>query len=532
VQHKLTTKFAIASGIVLLLIMTLFATFNIKSLKDLYLQEAIKDADNLGDTILRTTHYQMLENDRERVYKMIEEVSEQKGVENIRLLDKDGIIDFSTEKTEVGTRVDSNIEGCNGCHAMTIPLTDVPSSARSRIFINAEGDKILGVTKEINNKESCYTAACHFHPKEASLLGVLDVHVSLEEMEVKIANSRNEIIMFTLALMLILSLCLSFMIQRFINRPVIELLQHTQKLTRGHLSSRIPIRRKDELGKLANAFNDMTENLQEAQNELKSWGTTLEHKVDERTREIEQMQAQLIQSAKLASLGEFVAGIAHEINNPLTGILMFSSLVNRDPRLHLELKANMETVMGETKRCAKIVQNLLEFSRNTPPEKESKSIHEILDHTLSLTINQNSFRKIELVKNYAKDVPDIPVDPAQMEQVFMNMIINAEQAMPDGGSLIIETEKIQPDTITIKLKDTGKGIPEESIEKIFDPFFTTKGRQQGTGLGLSISYGIIKCHGGQINVESSLGKGTIFSISLPINPERDDNSPAEPEEMA
>lgn len=524
-QHKLTTKFAITSGIVLLLTMTLFATLNINSLKELCLQEAIKDADNLGDTILRTTHYQMLENDRERVYKMIEEVSEQKGVENIRLLNKDGIIDFSTEKTEIGTQVDSKVEGCNGCHAMTIPLTDVPSSARSRIFINSEGNKILGVTKEINNKESCYTAACHFHPKEANLLGVLDVHVTLEDMETKIAASRNEIILFTLLLMLVLSLCLSFMIQKLINRPVIELLQHTQKLTRGELSSRIPNRRKDELGTLATAFNDMTENLQEAQNELTIWGTTLECKVEERTREIEQMQAQLIQSAKLASLGQFVAGIAHEINNPLTGILMFSSLVDRDPRLHIELKPNMNTVMGETKRCAKIVQNLLDFSRNSPPEKESKSIHQILDHTLSLTLNQNSFHKIELIKNYAKDLPEIPVDPAQIEQVFMNMMINAEQAMPDGGSLIIKTDNVQPETITITMKDTGKGIPEESIEKIFDPFFTTKGRHKGTGLGLSISYGIIKCHGGQINVESSLGKGTTFVISLPTNPESKENSP-------
>ena len=527
-QYKLTTKFAITSGIVLLLTMTLFATFNIKSLKELCLQEAIKDADNLGDTILRTTHYQMLENDRERVYKMIEEVSEQKGVENIRLLNKDGIIDFSTDKTEIGTRVDSKAEGCNGCHAMTIPLTDVPSSARSRIFINAEGDKILGITKEINNKESCYTAACHFHPKEASLLGVLDVHVTLQEMETTIAASRNEIILFTLLLMLILSLCLSFMIQKLINHPVTELLQHTQKLTRGDLRSRIPNRRNDELGTLATAFNDMTENLQEAQNELKSWGATLESKVEERTQQMDKMQGQLIQSAKLASLGEFVAGIAHEINNPLTGILMFSSLVDRDPRLHIELKPNMETVMGETKRCAKIVQNLLDFSRNSQPEKESKSIHQILDHTLSLTLNQNSFHKTELIKKYAKDLPDIPVDPAQIEQVFMNMVINAEQAMPDGGSLIIATGKSQSENITITIKDTGKGIPEESIEKIFDPFFTTKGRHKGTGLGLSISYGIIKCHGGHINVESSPGKGTTFVISLPIHPENKESSAENP----
>lgn len=515
-RYKLTTKFTATAGIVLLGTMTLFAYLNISSLKEMCLQEAIKDADNLGDTILRTTHYQMMENDRERVYKMIEEVSGQKGVENIRLLDKDGIINFSTAKNEIGTRVDSNAEGCNGCHVAKTPLMNAPSFARSRIFSNADGEEILGVTKEINNQESCYTAECHFHSKEASLLGVLDVHVTLADMQQKVTSSRNEIIFFTITLLTTLSLCLFGLIQKLINRPVTNLLEQTEKLKYGQLDSRISEVRNDELGELAFAFNDMTENLQKAHEELKDWGFTLEEKVEERTHEIEQMQSQLIQSAKLASLGELVAGIAHEINNPLTGILMFSTLVLKDPKLNESLKPNMETIQGETKRCAKIVQNLLDFSRHTTPEKARCLLEPIIENTLKVTATRNRFGNIHIIKNYAEDMPEIQVDAGQLEQVFMNLILNAGQAMPDGGSLTITTQRFEKDRIQIELKDTGSGIPQEIKDKIFDPFFTTKDRSRGTGLGLSISYGIIKNHGGDIEVDSSPEEGTTFTITLPV----------------
>lgn len=516
-RYKLTTKFTVTAGIVLLATMSLFAYLDISSLKKMCLQEAIKDADNLGDTILRTTHYQMMENDRERVYKMIEEVSGQKGVENIRLLDKDGIINFSTEKNEIGTRVDSNAEGCNGCHAAQTPLMKAPSFARSRIFFNAGGEEILGVTKEINNQESCYTAECHFHSKEAGLLGVLDVHVSLADMKKRIAVSRNETIFFTFILLLTLSLCLFWLIQKQINRPVTNLLEQTKKLKEGQLDSRITELRNDELGELAFAFNDMTDNLQKAQEELKGWGFTLEEKVEERTREIEQMQSQLIQSAKLASLGELTAGIAHEINNPLTGILMFSTLVSKDPKLDESLKPNMETIQGETKRCAGIVQNLLDFSRHSSPEKAYCSLAAIIEGTLKVTATQNRFGNILIIRDYDENLPEVYADAGQLEQVFINMILNAGHAMTDGGSLTISTQRTEKDTIQIRLKDTGSGIPQEIQDKIFDPFFTTKSRSRGTGLGLSISYGIIKNHGGDIVVNSRQGEGTTFTITIPID---------------
>lgn len=515
VRYRLTTKFAIPAGIVLLATMVLFAFLNINFLKKLCLQEAIKDADNLGETILRTTYHQMLNNDRVRMYEMIEEVNEQQGIENIRLLDKDGVITFSTDKREIGMTVDSKAEGCSGCHVASTPLTGAPSSARSRIFVNALGEEVLGVTKEINNNKSCYTARCHFHPEEANLLGVLDVHVSLNGMYSKLSDSRKTIVFFALALLSILSFCLFILIQRLINRPVDNLLQHTKQLTCGQFESRVPRLGNDELGELGRAFNDMAANLQQAHDELTDWGTTLETKVEERTRELEQMQTQLIQSAKLASLGELVAGIAHEINNPLTAILMFSSLVSRDKRLDEALRPNLDTVIEETKRCAKIVQDLLDFSRHSPPEKKTCSLHRLIDQTLDITAG--SLGEIEVVRNYAENIPELTVDAEQLEQVFMNLIINAGQAMPAGGSLMITTAREGEDRVVIEFADTGEGMSKDVLDKIFDPFFTTKERGQGTGLGLSISYGIIKNHDGEIGAKSVPGQGTSFRITLPLN---------------
>ncbi len=518
VHLKLTLKFTIITGIVLITTMSLFAYLNINSLQELCLQEAIKDADNLGETIIRTTHYQMLENDSARVYQMIKEVGEQDGIENIRLLNKDGIINFSTAKAEIGTQVDNNAEGCNGCHFNAIPLINAPSAARARIFTNTEGMKILGVTTEINNKPSCYTASCHFHSKDSSLLGVLDVHVSLEEMNSQIAATRNKIVFFTFAMLIVISICLALLIQKLINQPVNNLLDHSKKLAHGEMNSRISDISSDELGDLAYAFNNMAQDIERSQEELKDWGTNLESRVEERTCEIKQMQNKLMQSDKLASMGELVAGIAHEINNPLAGILLFSSIVFKDPQLNKSSKENLLTIIAETHRCSKIVRNLLEFSRESIPDKRSASTNKIINQTLAIISNLDFYQDIRIIKKFTEHLPEIDVDFGQIEQVFMNIMINAGHAMPDGGILTIRTKSIE-NNVVIELEDTGFGIDTKILDKIFDPFFTTKGRKKGTGLGLSISYGIIKNHDGRIEVQSVLGEGTTFTIYIPVHSE-------------
>jgi two-component system NtrC family sensor kinase len=277
----------------------------------------------------------------------------------------------------------------------------------------------------------------------------------------------------------------------------------------------------DELGELAEAFNDMTVKLNKARNEYRELTETLEAKVLERTEEIAQVNDQLVRSEKLASLGELVAGIAHEINNPLTGILMFANMFADDKRLDENQREDAQTIVHETKRCADIVKRLLDFSRTSIPDKRLKSLSQIMESTLALVSHHATVNDVEIVCHYGVNLPDIDVDPTQMEQVFINLLVNACHAMPTGGRLTITIHAdSKRDRLITTIEDTGHGISEENLGRIFDPFFTTKNQEldgvAGTGLGLSVSYGIIENHGGQISVQSVIGHGTVFTIELPI----------------
>lgn len=515
---SLITKLTIATSLVLLTFMALFAYINLEALEKLLQEEAISDADKLSETIIKTTHYQMLENNQLRVYQMIQEVGTQSGIEHIRMINKNGRIIFSTKEAEIGTLLDKKAAACNMCHAGEIPLTQASSMNRSRVFFDSDGKKVLGLAKAIYNEESCYTSKCHYHPENFRVLGVLDVIVSLDNVHALLDSYRYKISAMTFFLLVLIWICTTLFTQKLVNQPVKHLLRHTKLLAQGELNASVPHFSTHELGELANAFNDMTMNLKKARVELEDWGKNLETKVEERTRELKAIQAQLVRSEKLASLGELVAGIAHEINNPLTGIMVFASLAGKNPKLPPELKTDMEMITRETERCAKIVKGLLEFSKESHPQKKPSSINDIMDLTIALVENQSSFHDINIVRYYDMEIPLLLIDPHQIEQVFVNILLNASHAMPDGGNLTITTGiDSERGYARIDISDTGHGIPEHNLEKIFDPFFTTK-ENRGTGLGLSVSYGIIDSHGGKIEVKSKVGSGTTFTIRLPLQP--------------
>ena len=513
---RLISKMTLSTSILLLLAMTLFAWINVETLHTVLTEEAISLADKLSETIIKTTHYQMLEDDRKRVYEMINEVGTQKDIERIRLITKEGLTIFSTDSREIGTYLDKSAEACNMCHRSDTPLLQASSMNRSRIFRNREGKMVLGLAKAIYNEKKCYTAPCHFHPKEAKILGVLDVNLSLDNLQSQLAANRFKITILTICMLGLISLSMVFLIHEQINQPLKKLLMQTERIAEGNLESAVEITSTDEIGELASAFNIMTEKLRKAREELEDWGKNLEVKVEERTRELNKLQAQLVRSEKLASLGELVAGIAHEINNPLTGILVFTSLLSNDAKLHPSLKSDLDTIIRETERCANIVRGLLDFSRESIPQKNRSSLNSIMDAALSLVKHQSLFQNIDIEKNYHPAIPEVMVDHNQVEQVFVNMLLNAGQSMPEGGNLRIASGVTEDGGYAfVTIADTGCGIPDEIMSRIFDPFFTTK-ENKGTGLGLSVSYGIINNHEGTIEVQSTLGEGTTFTIRLPI----------------
>jgi len=319
----------------------------------------------------------------------------------------------------------------------------------------------------------------------------------------------------------IAGLCVLFLlgllafVARRITRPLAVMVEATDKIAQGDLRHRVDLKGQDEIGQLARAFNRMTDELSLAHEDLTQWGQTLERRVEERTRELRGTQDQLVVSEKLAALGKMAAGVAHEINNPLTTILINTHLLLERPGRDAEEGETMNLIADETIRCAAIVRGLLDFARLTPSQAAPTDINDVVERTLLLLEKQALVRNIRIEKALDRTLPPIEVDKNKIQQVFSNLAINACEAMPRGGTLVVASLMSRDGTlIEITFTDTGVGISKENIPRLFDPFFTTK--SFGTGLGLAVSYGIIRQRGGTILVRSEVGKGTVFTVRIPL----------------
>jgi two-component system NtrC family sensor kinase len=277
---------------------------------------------------------------------------------------------------------------------------------------------------------------------------------------------------------------------RHITRPVADLVQANRSLMNGDLTVRVNAEGRSELAELGRSFNQMAEKIHTTQNEL-------------------------LRKETLASIGQLAAGVAHELNNPLGTILLLSDVMHKqtdpkDPR-----HADLGLIMDETVRCKRIVSDLLNFARQQEVLAQDTDLHALLDQVITNTKRQSTFKQITVIRDYHDTPLIIQADPAQIQQVFINLLNNAAEAIEGEGKITISTRQVDTEFVEIKVADTGYGIPEESMGKIYTPFFTTKEVGKGTGLGLAIVYGIIKMHRGQISLQSQVGLGTTFSILLP-----------------
>jgi two-component system NtrC family sensor kinase len=316
------------------------------------------------------------------------------------------------------------------------------------------------------------------------------------------------------ALCVIVLVGILFFIASSITNPLRRMVAATNKIAQGDLNQHVQLDVRDEIGQLAQSFNQMTERLKSANENLIQWGKTLEKRVEERTRELRETQAVLVQSEKLASLGKMAAGVAHEINNPLTSILLNTHLMLEKLDKRHEFYENLDLIADETSRCTEIVKGLLEFARQNPPQKVYTDVNDLIERTAQLLDNQASFQNIRIVRDLDPGLPPVKLDKNKIQQVFWNLMLNAFEAMPKGGELTV-SGRLSPDKryVEVRFVDTGVGIPKENIHKLFDPFFTTK--SSGTGLGLAVTYGIIEQHDGKIEVTSEIGRGTVFTLSFP-----------------
>lgn len=522
-----TLKFKIGAylGLTLAVAVALFILL-VASRQREQLQDTVANhVTELSGVITRSLRFAMLRNQPTYVDTVIRDVAKQPGIDRIRIFSKDGRITHSTYAPEVGTTVDRKAEDCSSCHGIGKPLEEVPKSKRTWTFTDPAGHRLLGSMEVIRNEPSCYNSACHHHSPTTAVLGVLDIRYSLDPMDRRIRGNVLMITALALGFVLVASLLVAFFVHRLVFLPLRDLKSGAKNISSGDLQQDIPVRSEDEFGQLAEAFNAMTAALRNSRSELREWAHTLEEKVRQRTEELRIAQAEAARGEKLASVGLLVSGIAHELNNPLTGVLTFSNLLRQKMEDGSQDAEDMDLVIRETKRCAGIIRRLLDFARDKPPEKKFASLNDIVEETVRFVERPAHLNNIEIALDLDPALPHVWVDPDQMKQVIMNLLVNAQHAIDGDGRIVVRTRKLpQPKVlqagaapaVELAISDTGCGISKENLGKIFDPFFTTKEVGIGTGLGLSVTHGIVEAHGGSIEIESEVGEGSTFRVFLPL----------------
>ncbi len=362
-------------------------------------------------------------------------------------------------------------------------------------------------------------------------IGQITLILSLDKVNQAIKDARDTAILVTTIVLILTIIMLTFFI-KFITRPVNMLVEVTDKVSHGDYDQRVELDQTDEIGHLATTFNKMIDSLKQSRDEIEEYNRNLEQKIVERTLELEEIQQQLVQSEKLSAIGQLAAGVAHELNNPLGGILGYAQFTleklqkskntgvsSQNVEKYIKYLIDIET---QAKRCKTIVQNLLRFSRTSRTSEFSDvNVNQVIEDTLTFMEHQLHMNQIELEIELDEALPLIQGNTGQLQQVLTNLVINAMHASPPESLIKIISRYSPPlgefdGTVEMLIQDTGSGIREEDLKKIFEPFFTTKQVGKGTGLGLSVSYGIVKDHGGEIKVKSEMGEGSTFIITLPI----------------
>ncbi len=476
----------------------LFGFINLRVERSLMRDFVAQSADRIADLILRSTKYEMLHNDHEALVNIIQELGSQPAIRRIRILNQDGRITLSTDPAEVGQVVETSLE------------------ASRRDFFDRQGKHVLGLVRPIDNAPECSNAACHVHHSGQRVLGVVDAHLTLAQVDKQMADQKSKLLYFLVGAIVFGSFLAVVFIWKVVYRPVKELIDGTHRVANGDLDYRLPVRSEDELGDLALSFNRMTAEVGGVQ-------AKIEAEVDRKTAALEQIHATLLRSEKMASIGKLAATVAHEINNPLFGILTYARLVSRELGKHEfaerdELVEQVQIIERESKRCGELVKNLLTFSRQAPSIREPNDLNTVVHRAVTLVKHKLEMQNIELTETLLNDMPPVQCDANQIQQVVLVLMVNAGEAMPKGGRLLVATG-VSPDGEkgVVRVLDTGGGVPQDVLPRIFDPFFTTKEDQNRTGLGLAVAHSIVEQHAGEITVRSTPGEGTEFLVELPLS---------------
>ncbi len=481
--RSLTTR-VIATTISLLVAgIFIYTIFNIRHQQETLINTARENAELLLHTVESSIFNTMHLGNVQDVGSVLSMVGQHNQLVGVRIFHPQGVILRSSIASEVGTSISPD------------DYKIFLSPKNYGIFEIPSRGEVLSMVKPIYNEVTCQ--ACH--GSKTRVIGVLNVNYSLDSTKAQMLDASRIFVISSITITLFLAIAISFILLRFVKNPLDNLVNSMLKVEKGDFAVRIAYEGKDEIGHLIEGFNSMVDRLDLAQKEL------------------EQLHFQQLERAdRLASIGEMAAGIAHEIKNPLAGISAAVTIIKDDMAADDPRGAILGEVVDQVKRLDKTVNDLLFFGKPSLPELTWVDINSILATTLKFASQHRGGAHIERHIEYQSDLPPVYADGKQMQQVFLNIFLNAYQAMPSGGILGITSSLVLRNNVqyvSVDISDTGTGIPAQILEKIFTPFYTTKA--QGTGLGLPICSKLVKLHKGEIHVSSSDTTGTIFTIELP-----------------
>ncbi len=514
--YSLTGKLILTIGALMITGNAILLYFLVHQREKEIIDDSIRWAINFGEIVKRSIDYGMLTYHTTMVQHTVESIAQTEQVMLVRIFNSKGRIAYSSRKEDIGKILEANAPIFKSYHSAS--GTPVATSSWS-VIKSPEGYRILTTALPIYNQMECYTSACHAHSQKEKVLGIIEARLSLQSLDTRIKQNKMTLTLYVLGFLVISTVVLSIILWNIISKPLGILTRGMRQVAAGNLVCTVNIDTKDEIGEHAKVFNAMTSELSKTKKELVEWGQTLEKKVEVEKDEIQKAQAQLIHSAKLASLGRMAAGVAHEINNPLTGVVTFSYLLrDRFPEWSQD-RADIEVIIEQANRCSTIIKGLLSFARATTVDKALVNINELLKNSLNMVSHKADFFNINVILDLDESLSHVNANSSQIQQVFLNVIMNAADAMEGKGTLTLCTRKVTENGkpfAEVEFTDTGQGMSEEDKTKLFEPFFTTKPVGKGTGLGLSISHGIIHDHAGNICVKSKVGEGTSFFVRLPL----------------
>lgn len=522
ISYRLFVILFAAIGAVFFTYSTISNHYRDRMTLDLVRAQAFQAAGYITESLVT----EMMEKDRNEIQRQVEQLGADPGIEAIRIYNSQGEIRFSASKGEVGSVVPLTSDACVACHGEEGVATPKATGGQARIYTRESGGRMLGSINPILNRPGCSQAGCH--SVDRRVLGILDVELSMASVDSAMAGASRKSSAVALGIIFVAAFLIALIVFQSVHVPASRLQRATEALAAGDLDVSIDMQRTDELGQLAGSFNYMARSLKAADSELRKWSHTLEDRVRDKTEEIERINRQMIQVEKSTSLGRMAATVAHELNNPLSGIVTYSKVLSRKVERTVpegperaKILEELTVIRDEALRCGRIVQDLLTFARESPQEFKPEQLHRVIERAVKLVEHHLELSSVDVVLKLEAEDDRLVCDSDQVVQALMALMINAVEAMPNGGELRLRTGPGQEDperNLSLWVADTGCGIPEDIRDRIFDPFFSTKSETKGVGLGLAVVYGIVRRHGGRIEIQSGPDEGAVFHIEIPRQP--------------